>query len=150
MRFSISFAKDAPGGGVPHDFPPHRIVFYYFAKWQEDGVRERINHALRDRVRVHSGKKAPSAAIIDGQSAKVAEQPGERGYDAGKKIKGRKRHLLVDTLGLILAVVVHSTGVQDRDGAKLLLPALLNFGWVRTVFADGGYAPANLPTGSPP
>jgi len=85
-------------------------------------------------------KKAPSAAVIDSQSVKVAEQPGERGYDAGKKINGRKRHLLVDTLGLILAVVVHSAGVQDRDGAKLLLPALLNFGWVRKVFADGGYA----------
>lgn len=85
-------------------------------------------------------KKAPSAAIIDSQSVKVAEQPGERGYDAGKKINGRKRHLLVDTLGLVLAVVVHSAGVQDRDGAKLLLPALLNFGWVRKVFADGGYA----------
>lgn len=70
----------------------------------------------------------------------MAEQPGERGYDAGKKINGRKRHLLVDTLGLVLAVVVHSAGVQDRDGAKLLLPALLNFGWVRKVFADGGYA----------
>ena len=81
-------------------------------------------------------KKAPSAAIIDSQSVKVAEQPGERGYDAGKKINGRKRHLLVDTLGLILAVVVHSAGVQDREGAKLLLPALLNFGWVRITFAD--------------
>lgn len=85
-------------------------------------------------------KKAPSAAIIDSQSVKVAEQPGERGYDAGKKINGRKRHLLVDTLGLILAVVVHSAGVQDREGAKLLLPALLNFGWVRIIFADAGYA----------
>ena len=70
----------------------------------------------------------------------MAEQPGERGYDAGKKINGRKRHLLVDTLGLILAVVVHSAGVQDREGAKLLLPALLNFGWVRIIFADAGYA----------
>lgn len=85
-------------------------------------------------------KKAPSAAVIDSQSVKVAEQPGERGYDAGKKINGRKRHLLVDTLGLVLSVVVHSAGLQDRDGAKLLLPALLNFGWVRKVFADGGYA----------
>lgn len=70
----------------------------------------------------------------------MAEQPGERGYDAGKKIKGRKRHLLVDTLGLLLSVVVHRADLQDRDGAKLLLPALLNFGWVRKVFADGGYS----------
>jgi putative transposase len=70
----------------------------------------------------------------------VAEQPGERGYDAGKKINGRKRHLLVDTLGLVLAVVVHSAGLQDRDGAKLVLPKLLGFGWIRRVFADGGYS----------
>jgi putative transposase len=127
--------------GLPHDFPPYRIVYYYFAKWQQEGVWERINHALRDRVRgCQRKKKAPSAAIIDSQSVKVAEQPGERGYDAGKKINGRKRHLLVDTLGLILAVVVHSAGVQDREGAKLLLPALLNFGWVRIIFADAGYA----------
>lgn len=97
----------------------------WVARWGTAGQRE---------------KKAPRVAIIDSQSVKVAEQPGERGYDAGKKVNGRKRHLLVDTLGLILAVVVHSAAVQDRDGAKLLLPALLNFGWVRKVFADGGYA----------
>jgi putative transposase len=85
-------------------------------------------------------KKSPSAAIIDSQSIKVAEQSGERGYDAGKKINGRKRHILVDTMGLILSVVVHRADIQDRDGAKLLLPTLLNFGWVRKVFADSAYS----------
>lgn len=69
----------------------------------------------------------------------MAGQPGERGYNAGKKIHGRKRHILVDTMGLILGVVVHRADIQDRDGAKLLLPTLLNFGWVRKVFADSGY-----------
>ena len=85
-------------------------------------------------------KKAPTAAIIDSQSVKMASQPGERGFDAGKKIMGRKRHLLVDTLGLILGVVVHPASVQDRDGAKLLQPFLLLYGWLKTVFVDGGYA----------
>jgi putative transposase len=70
----------------------------------------------------------------------MASQPGERGFDAGKKIMGRKRHLLVDTLGLILAVCVHSAGIQDRDGAKLLLEKASWFGWLRTIWADGGYA----------
>jgi putative transposase len=127
--------RDAP------DFPPYRIVFYYFAKWQEQGVWEKINHALRDGVRLASGKEKPRVLWLStARALKWLKQPGERGYDAGKKIKGRKRHLLVDTLGLILAVVVHSAALQDRDGAKLLLPALLNFGWVRRVFADGGYA----------
>ena len=85
-------------------------------------------------------KKAPTAAIIDSQSVKMASQPGERGFDAGKKVMGRKRHLLVDTLGLILGVVVHPASVQDRDGAKLLQPFLLLYGWLKTVFVDGGYA----------
>lgn len=85
-------------------------------------------------------KKAPTAATIDSQSVKMASQPGERGFDAGKKIMGRKRHLLVDTLGLILAVCVHSAGIQDRDGAKLLLEKASWFGWLRTIWADGGYA----------
>src|SRR5882757_6437430 len=86
-------------------------------------------------------KKAPTAAILDSQSVKVSNHGGVRGYDAGKKILGRKRHLLVDTLGLILHVVVHSAAIQDREGAKLVLPILLQrFGWLRCIFVDGGYA----------
>jgi len=87
-------------------------------------------------------KKAPTAASIDSQSVKMACQPGERGFDAGKKIMGRKRHLLVDTLGLVLMVCVHSAGLQDRDGAKLLLQRAFCFGWLRKIWADGGYAGA--------
>jgi len=86
-------------------------------------------------------KKAPTAAILDSQSVKTANHGGVRGYDAGKKVMGRKRHLLVDTLGLILHVVVHPASIQDRDGAKQVLSILLRrFGWLRCIFADSGYA----------
>ena len=86
-------------------------------------------------------KKAPTAAIIDSQSVKAARNSGVRGYDAGKKLTGRKRHLLVDTLGLVLAAVVHPADVQDRDGAKLVLSKLESmYGWIRLIWADGGYA----------
>ena len=86
-------------------------------------------------------KKAPSAAILDSQSVKVSNHGGVRGFDAGKKIMGRKRHLLVDTLGLILAVVVHPANIQDRDGARLVLRKLEGaFGWLRLIWVDGGYA----------
>lgn len=89
-------------------------------------------------------KKAPTAAILDSQSVKMAQQPGERGYDAGKKVVGRKRHLLVDTLGMILVAVVHPANIQDRDGAKLVLEKARWFGWLRVIFADGGYTGALL------
>ena len=86
-------------------------------------------------------KKAPTAAIIDSQSVRTASQPGVRGYDAGKKITGRKRHVLVDTMGNILALKVTTADVQDRDGARLLLNVLtLAFGWLKLIWADGGYA----------
>jgi putative transposase len=86
-------------------------------------------------------KKAPTAAIIDSQSVRTASQPGVRGYDAGKKITGRKRHILVDTQGNILALKVTTADVQDRDGAKLLLNVLtMAFGWLMLIWADGGYA----------
>ena len=78
-------------------------------------------------------------AILDAQSVKMADQPGERGFDAGKKVKGRKRHLRVDTLGLILVAVVHSAAIQDREGAKLVIQKALWFGWLRVIFADAAY-----------
>ena len=84
-------------------------------------------------------KKAPTAAILDSQTVKMADQPGERGFDAGKKVKGRKRHLLVDTLGLILVAVVHSAAIQDREGAKLVIQKARWFGWLRVIFADAAY-----------
>jgi len=107
---------------LPHEFPPWKTVYYYFRLWRIDGVWERINAILRAELRTAYGRESePSAAILDSQSVKTTETPGVRGYDAGKKTKGRKRHILVDTIGLLLMVVVHTADIQDRDGAKLVL-----------------------------
>ena len=106
--------------------------------------RGRLGETQRRSARpcAHQGrkKKAPTAAALDSQSVKTAGQRGERGFDAGKKVLGRKRHLLVDSLGLLLAVYVHSAAIQDRDGAKTLLLKAWCFGWLRVIWADGGYA----------
>lgn len=115
------------------------MVYHSFSKWQKLGLWQKFNDALRAQVRAKHGKnKAPTVGILDSQSVKMADQPAERGYDAGKKVVGRKRHLLVDTLGLVLVAVVHSAGIQDRDGARLVLEKALAFGWLRVIFADGG------------
>jgi putative transposase len=127
---------------LPKDFPPYTTVHEYYRRWRKDGTVIRIHDALRRQVRTEAGRDPePSAGVIDSQSAKTTEVGGEHGYDAGKKINGRKRHLLVDTMGLVLMVVVHTANIQDRDGARLLLAKAKGlFPRLQRIWADGGYA----------
>jgi putative transposase len=127
---------------LPKDFPPYTTVYEYYSRWRKDGTVVRLHDALRRHVRVESGRDPePSAGVLDSQSVKTTQVGGVCGYDAGKKVKGRKRHLLVDTMGLVLLVVVHAANIQDRDGARLLLAKAKGlFPRLQRIWADGGYA----------
>ena len=130
---------------LPKDLPPKSTVWAYLDLWSWDGTLGRIHHELYVKCREQLGREAsPTAAIIDSQSVKSAEKGGGSidpiGYDAGKKVKGKKRHILVDTLGLLLHAIVHPADIQDRDGGIPLLSTLFGlFPFLRKLFADGGY-----------
>jgi putative transposase len=131
---------------LPKDFAPWRTVYHYFRLWKCNGLWKQVHAHLRDQVRLVEGhERQPSAGILDSQSVKSTECSDQRGYDAGKKVNGRKRHVLVDTLGLILLVLVLPASIQDRDAARQLLGTFFQQKTrrrVKQIWADGGYAGA--------
>jgi len=128
---------------LPHDLPPWQTVYYHHRKWRLNGIWEKINRLLGQQVRQQAGRKTtPSAAIVDAQSVKTTLVKGERGFDAGKRVNGRKRHIVVDTMGLLLLVLVTTGNVQDKPGGKQLLTQLgqrLHLPRLQLLWADGGY-----------
>ena len=129
---------------MPSELPPWQTVYYYYRKWRRDGFWDLLHDCLHKKVRSRHGKEhSPSVGILDSQSVKTVQQGGQRGYDAAKRIKGRKRHLVVDTLGLMIMVIVHRADISERRGGSYLLlrvaSRIADFGRLRVFFADQGY-----------
>ena len=146
MRLVVNAILYIVVGGIqwrmlPKDYPKWQSVYHYFRQWRDNAVWRRIHDTLRALLRQQAGKhKHATAGCLDSQTVKVSEYSGSRGFDGGKLIKGRKRHLLVDTLGLVLAVIVTTACVQDRDGARVTLGQLQGFcKKLRLIWVDGAY-----------
>ncbi len=132
---------------LPKEYPNYNSVYYHFRKWSWDGTWEAVNTALREQVRQAAGRDAqPSLAIIDSQSVKTTEVGGEHGFDGAKKVNGRKRHILVDTMGNLLKVLAHAANIGERAGAQQLLLSMPEALWTRLekILADGGYEGADF------
>jgi putative transposase len=129
---------------LPREFPPWKTVYHYFRAWRIDGTWERLNATLRERERKRQGRNPqPSGCIMDSQSARTTSVGGIRGYDGGKKLSGRKRHLLVDTLGLVLTATVHAADMQDRAAVPQVLQGVKDrFGRLAHIWLDQGYTGA--------
>ena len=128
---------------MPHDLPPWQSVYYYFRQWTKSGRWEQLNTTLREQVQRKANRNPePSAAVLDSQSVKTTEEAAAdtRGYDSSKQIKGRKRHLLVDTIGLVVKVVTLAANIQDRDGAQTLFRKIRGtLTRLQKVWADGAW-----------
>jgi putative transposase len=126
---------------LPNEYPKWQLAYYYFRKWTGEGLIEEMHDLLHSFCRKQSGKDiSPSLGLIDSQSIKTSSMTQEKGYDGGKKIQGRKRHIVTDTMGLLMAVVIHGADIQDREGAKLLMEQLrYKYPRLKKILADGGY-----------